>query len=68
MNPTSSNHEQRAREHDKQFGMPVEDRSVYAPFAEWLDGELNLLVDRWIHLAAPNASRRLEASRRRMSH
>jgi hypothetical protein len=48
--------------------MPVEDRSVYAPFAEWLDGELNLLVDRWIHLAAPNASRRLEASRRRMSH
>ena len=26
-------------------------------FADWLDGELEKLVARWIHLAAPNAAR-----------
>lgn len=64
MSPTSSSHEQRAREHDKQFGIPVENRSVYAPFAAWLDGELKLLVERWSHLAAPKASQREESLRR----
>lgn len=65
MSPTSSSREQRAREHDKQFGIPVEHRSVYAPFASWLDGELKLLIDRWSHLAAPNATRRKNALHRR---
>ncbi len=64
MSPTSSNHERRAQEHDKQFGIPVEHRTVYAPFAAWLDGELKQLVDRWSHLAAPSASRREQALRR----
>ncbi len=34
-------------------------------FGRWLDGELEQLVARWIHLAAPNASRR-ERNLRRM--
>lgn len=33
-------------------------------FGLWLDGELETLVARWIHLAAPNASRRERALRR----
>lgn len=28
-----------------------------AIFAEWIDGELEKLVAKWIHLAAPNATR-----------
>ena len=34
----------------------------YEAFGTWMDGELEKLVARWIHLAAPNASR---PSRRR---
>jgi hypothetical protein len=67
MSPTSSNHEQRAREHDVQFGIPVQDATVYAPFGEWLDEELKQLVARWSYLAAPSASRR-ERVLRRMIH
>jgi hypothetical protein len=33
-------------------------------FGRWLDGELEQLVARWVHLAAPNASRRERALRR----
>ncbi len=33
-------------------------------FGLWLDGELEALVARWIHLAAPNASKRERALRR----
>lgn len=33
-------------------------------FGLWLDGELETLVARWIHLAAPNASKRERALRR----
>jgi hypothetical protein len=29
----------------------------YDAFGEWMDGELEKLVARWVHLAAPNASR-----------
>ena len=29
----------------------------YEAFGVWIDGELEKLVARWIHLAAPNASR-----------
>ena len=28
-----------------------------ALFADWIDGELEKLVAKWIHLAAPNAKR-----------
>ena len=37
----------------------------YAPFGRWLDGELEKLVGRWIHLAAPAASRRKQVFRSR---
>jgi hypothetical protein len=33
-------------------------------FGRWMDGELEQLVARWAHLAAPNASRRASALRR----
>ena len=36
----------------------------YAPFGRWLDGELEKLVARWIHLAAPAAARREQVLRR----
>jgi hypothetical protein len=36
----------------------------YEAFGLWMDGELDKLVARWIHLAAPNASR---PSRRRFA-
>lgn len=29
----------------------------YSVFAQWMDGELEKLVARWLHLAAPRASR-----------
>jgi hypothetical protein len=64
MIPASSDHLQRANAHDKQFGIPVQDASVYEPFGSWLDDELAKLVARWIHLAAPNANRRERALRR----
>ncbi|HVA47201.1 MAG TPA: hypothetical protein VNH11_12605 [Pirellulales bacterium] len=54
-------------DHDDRLGLPVADQTVYVPFAAWLDEQLEELVTRWIHLAAPNASRRERAihSRRR---
>jgi hypothetical protein len=33
-------------------------------FGDWMDRELEQLVARWIHLAAPNAARRERAARR----
>ncbi|HVC98486.1 MAG TPA: hypothetical protein VND64_32765 [Pirellulales bacterium] len=33
-------------------------RADYAPFGRWLDVELEKLVARWVHLAAPAATRR----------
>ena len=64
MIPASSDHLQRANEHHKQFGIPVQDASVYEPFGSWFDDELAKLVARWAHLAAPNATRRERALRR----
>lgn len=64
MSPTSSDHVRRARKHDEQFGIPVADASVYAPFGAWFDVELEQLVAQWLHLAAPNANRREQALRR----
>jgi hypothetical protein len=49
--------------HDTQFGLPVAADEVYEPFGVWLDGRLEELVSRWIHLAAPNASHRERAIR-----
>ena len=54
-------------DHDAQLGLPVAADEVYEPFGVWLDGKLDELVERWIHLAAPAASRReraLSAARR----
>ena len=41
----------------------AEEQSL-AEFGRWMDGELEQLVARWAHLAAPNASRRANALRR----
>ncbi|HET6883525.1 MAG TPA: hypothetical protein VFI31_25460 [Pirellulales bacterium] len=51
--------------HDARLGLPVADDDVYEPFALWLDQQLEELVDRWIHLAAPGASRRTSPGSRR---
>jgi len=40
------------------------EEQALADFGRWLDGELEQLVARWIHLAAPNASRRERSLRR----
>lgn len=56
-----------AVDHDQRFGLPVQGEEVCAPFAAWLDGELEKLVSRWIHLASPNAGRRERALRNRCS-
>jgi hypothetical protein len=40
------------------------EEQALAEFGRWLDGELDQLVARWIHLAAPNAARRERATRR----
>ena len=42
---------------------PAEEQALEA-FGAWMDGALEQLVSRWIHLAAPNASRRERATRR----
>lgn len=49
-------------EHDARLGLPSADDDVCEPFSRWLDDKLAELVDRWLHLAAPNASRRERAS------
>ena len=41
---------------DERLGLPVVAGDAYAHFGEWLDGELDLLVARWEHLAAPRAA------------
>ncbi len=41
------------------------DDAALEKFGVWLDGELEKLVARWVHLAAPNAAHR-ERSVRRM--
>jgi hypothetical protein len=45
-------------DHDSHFGLPVPADDVYEPFATWFDARLDELVGKWIHLAAPGASRR----------
>ncbi len=37
------------------------EEQALAEFGRWLDGELGQLVARWVHLAAPNASKRARA-------
>ena len=54
-------------DHDERFGLPVHGEEFYAPFAAWLDGELEKLVSRWIHLASPGAGQRERALRKRCS-
>ncbi|HVX14034.1 MAG TPA: hypothetical protein VHC22_22810 [Pirellulales bacterium] len=49
--------------HDAHFGLPVAADEVYEPFAAWFDERLDELVGKWIHLAAPGASRRERAVR-----
>jgi hypothetical protein len=45
-------------DHDALLGLPVDGDDIYEPFGNWLDGQLQELVDKWLPLAAPNASRR----------
>ncbi|MBI2823545.1 MAG: hypothetical protein HYX69_02505 [Planctomycetia bacterium] len=44
--------------------MTAAEEQALAKFGCWLDGELDRLVARWIHLAAPNAARRERVGRR----
>jgi hypothetical protein len=55
-NPIDQNNNSGENEHP---GLPVVEleEARYEVFGEWLDVELEKLVARWIHLAAPNASR-----------
>lgn len=48
-------------DHDAQLGLPVAADEVYEPFGVWIDTQLDELIGRWIHLAAPSASRRERA-------
>jgi len=41
---------------DERLGLPVVSGETYAPFGAWLDGELDILIDRWKHLAGPRAA------------
>ena len=50
-------------DHDARLGLPVAADEVYVPFAAWMDEQLEQLVARWSHLAAPNASLRERAIR-----
>ena len=55
---------QSASNRDDRLGLPVDDDRVYERFAAWLDGQLDELVAKWAHLAAPRASRRERAIQR----
>jgi hypothetical protein len=60
MSPTPSKAKkafQLVSNHDDRLGLPTDDQSVYASFDIWMDEQLQQLVARWAHLAAPNASR-----------
>ena len=41
----------------------VAEEQALAAFGQWMDAELEKLVARWIHLAAPNAQRPARISR-----
>lgn len=42
---------------DEDATLVVLDSESYVQFESWMDGELDRLVARWIHAAAPNANR-----------
>lgn len=50
-------------DHDARLGLPVAADEVYQPFGIWLDEQLEQLVAKWSHLAAPNALLRERAIR-----
>ena len=60
--PSKSNDRSRCPKSDKRLsaderlGLPVVSGDAYAPFGEWLDSELDILVARWGHLAAPRVA------------
>jgi hypothetical protein len=51
--------------HDENAPAPttVAEEQALTAFGEWMDAELDKLVARWIHLAAPNAQRPARISR-----
>jgi hypothetical protein len=53
--PTYQSNRLSAEDHAAIQAAETED-ARYDVFGEWLDAELEKLVSRWIHLAAPNAS------------
>jgi hypothetical protein len=42
---------------DEDATLVVLDSEPYVQFEAWMDGELERLVARWIHAAAPNSNR-----------
>jgi hypothetical protein len=53
---------------DERLGLPVVSDKGHAEFGLWLDGELDALVARWVHLAAPRAGRSSAWARRGFQH
>jgi hypothetical protein len=49
---------------ENESAMVATESASFQKFDEWMDGELEILVARWIHTAAPNANR-LERQRAR---
>jgi hypothetical protein len=42
---------------DDEPTMVIVESQPFVDFDQWMDGQLDNLVARWIHLAAPNAAR-----------
>jgi hypothetical protein len=42
---------------DDEFGRVHVELAAYCEFDAWFDAQAQLLIDRWVHLAAPQSSR-----------
>ena len=62
MNHDFSNHSSTARNVDATI--VVAESKSFVAFDQWMDAQLDQLVARWIHTAAPNASRPDRVGRR----
>ena len=62
--PESNPKHQPTREGSLSVATTAAEEAALEKFGMWLDGELGLLVARWVHLAAPNAAHRARSTRR----
>ena len=49
--------------HREDTALVVAESQSFTDFGLWMDAELDRLVARWIHTAAPNASRSVRSAR-----